>query len=53
MPYGGKPDASWLDPTAHRDRWREVIDNALCNLDRMCGYRCIVVISEKGVTIIV
>lgn len=26
MPFGGKPDASWLDPTAHRDHRREVIN---------------------------
>ena len=53
MPYGGKPDASWLDPTAHRDRWREVMDMECFIISRIRGPTVMVIITEDGVVIIV
>ena len=53
VPYGGKPDASWLIPTAHRDRWREVMDMECFIISRIRGPTVMVIITEDGVVIIV
>lgn len=48
----GKPDVSWLQPTAHRDRWREVMN--LIGFFICCnrGAGIMMIITEDGVIVI-
>ena len=50
VPYGGKPDMSWLDPTAYRDcRW-EVMDMECFIIG---GFGLMMIVSDEGVIVIV